>query len=407
MNQKKSNSIRILFVPDRITGEDSGARSARFTVKTLLSLGYKVGIYCKDIETNTNELEGEPSTYFRLTSNMKFYTHYFDPKLLKEAKYIMDNFKPDYVFFAGSMQKPSIIAREARKRAIKTIFLFYITDYYCFKVYAGLKNGPCFLCVEKGSVEAIKNGCIKQSPKLLHYAKGWLSRKRFKEEVINSFRVVGYSDDQLDVYKIYGIREKQCAKIVFQFDPGELNHWSSEDHGYFLLLGQATVEKGWHTLANIFSKCRSDIKIKIVFRDLRTAHEMLKKYGLWNLFENGQIEIVCEVWERKELLTLIAFARGVIIPSYYPTTGEFVLLESLLLGKPVVVFDVGAHKKIISHRVNGMVATVGDFEMFSKNIDEINVNSILRESVSVGAKELAQTIMSVELNKYQLTNLFS
>ena len=401
------NTKKILFVPDVMNGEDSGARSARSTIRSLLELGYVVGVYIKSDEIISNGSLLKNILVFKSNSKFRFYSFIYDPPLLKEFRNIIDIFNPEYIFFAGSIQKPSILAKEARSRGIKTIFLFYINDYYCHKVYAGLETGPCFKCIEKNNFQALKNGCINRSPIYLNFIKGWIVRKQIKKELINSYRVVGYSQDQLDIYIKYGIDRNKCYKVAFQFDPLELADIHTEDHGYFLLLGQPTIEKGWHILKFIFSKLQSSVKIKILFKDLESSRVYINKYDLNSYVDSGMIDVVCEVKERSRVLSIMSSARAVIIPTYYPTTGEFVLLESLLLGKPVIVFDVGAHKEIISHNINGMIANISDYESFAGFIDEINLNSEFRESVSKGAKSWGKLYFSDEARLSSLSEILS
>ena len=394
MNIKETKqSIRVLFVPDQITGESSGARSARTTLRTLLDVGCKVAVYRRADESGPLEPWTTQVTYYSSRSAWRFNTHFFSLVFWRESSAILDEFRPDYIFFAGGIQKPSILARAARKRAIKTVYLFYITDYYCAKVYAGLEDGPCFKCLEENSFQALTNNCIKQTPKLLHFTKNWLVRQQVKKEVTNSYRVLGYSKNQLSIYNKYGVDKNKCVKIPFQFDPIETVDWITNDRGYFLLAGQPSIEKGWHTLSEVFGACRSDIRIKIVFKNFSQAMEMLKQYALTRFYDMGMIEIEHSVDERSEILSLISHARAAIVPSYYPTTGEFALLEPLLLGKPVAVYNVGAHKDLIIHRENGMVANVDELELFAENIDELNTDSSLRHSLSIGARELGKRIM--------------
>ena len=47
---KKINSKKILFFPDRIGGQVSGARSARATLKTLIQLGHEVTLFTGDAD---------------------------------------------------------------------------------------------------------------------------------------------------------------------------------------------------------------------------------------------------------------------------------------------------------------------------------------------------------------------
>jgi len=226
------------------------------------------------------------------------------------------------------------------------------------------------------------------------------------KEIKQSYRVVGYSDDHINIYGMLGINNNKCKIINFQFDIKELVNIQGEDGEYFLIYGQPTIEKGWHTLDNILSYVKSNIKIKIIFKDIVTAEGIIKKFSLKRYVNNGIIEPIYAVEKRERLLELLSGARAVIIPTYYPTTGEFVLLESMSLGKPVLVFDVGAQKEIITHNINGLKANVGDFVSFSKNIDRLNSDSDFRKEMSNGAKAWAYSNLVDPKRLKLLSNIF-
>lgn len=134
-------SCKILFFPDRIGGQASGARSARATLKTLIQLGHEVALFTTDADQILAYGEFKNISYHKINSQMRANSHFFDNALITQFKKILRDFNPDYYFMVGNIQKPAILAKTSRKENVKNIFLFYITDYYCAKVYAGLESG--------------------------------------------------------------------------------------------------------------------------------------------------------------------------------------------------------------------------------------------------------------------------
>jgi hypothetical protein len=124
---------RIIFFPDEISGENSGARSARATMKSMKELGLIVLVISKD--SNTSEFKNVyPDWEFHLIeSSMRFYSHFYSKELLDQFKLIVRMFRPDFFFMVGSIQKPTFLSVYSRIMGIKTIYLFYITDYYLKK----------------------------------------------------------------------------------------------------------------------------------------------------------------------------------------------------------------------------------------------------------------------------------
>ncbi len=72
------------------------------------------------------------------------------------------------------------------------------------------------------------------------------------------------------------------------------------------------------------------------------------------------------------------------------------MLESLMLCKPVVVFDSGIHREIFINKKNGMIAKVGDLRGYCKKIEELNNNEKLYRKVSSGARDLFEKLTSLE-----------
>ena len=87
-------------------------------------------------------------------------------------------------------------------------------------------------------------------------------------------------------------------------------------------------------------------------------------------------------------LELISGSKGVINPSIWATTTEFVLLEVLGLSKPVITFDVGIHKEVIKNRINGICVKSGDFKAMGDEINNLNDDPILQASIGIEAKRL-------------------
>ena len=85
---------------------------------------------------------------------------------------------------------------------------------------------------------------------------------------------------------------------------------------------------------------------------------------------------------------LIANSRGVINPTIWATTTEFVFLEVLGIGKPIICFYVGIHKEVIKNRLNGIVVRSGDFQKIGDEINKLFNDDELYEVISVNAKKL-------------------
>jgi glycosyltransferase involved in cell wall biosynthesis len=89
-------------------------------------------------------------------------------------------------------------------------------------------------------------------------------------------------------------------------------------------------------------------------------------------------------WETG-LAELVAKSRGVIIPSIWPTTTEFGLIEALGYGKPVICFDLGIHHEKIVNGINGFIANLGDSKEIAAQLIKLRTDDQLFYTISENA----------------------
>jgi glycosyltransferase involved in cell wall biosynthesis len=398
------NNVKILFVPDAINSEDSGARSARATLKYLLQNKFKVAIYSRDSNTNLHFETQKADYLYQVPTKLRWYEFIYSNKLSKHFERILSEFQPNYILFAGGIQKPSILAKKARNKGIKTLFLFYINDFYCQKIYSGISSGPCNKCNSGNQIPALTQGCISYL-KFPNWIKSSIVRYLLGKEIRKSAKVIGYGNEQLNTYRQFGIKEDKLAIIGFQFDPSELDNILPIDGDYYIISGQTIVQKGWHLLNEIIDNLDENIKIKITFKNIEEAKLNLSKYKLDKYFESKKIDIVLNLDKRNDYLEFLAYSKGIILPTYYPTTGEFILQEAMYFKKVVYVFDVGVHKDILINDFNAMVSKVGDIKNYSNNINKIDKDRLRRLIIGENSKNTVSKQYSGDSIKL-IRNLF-
>lgn len=390
------NLVKVLLVPDVIWGDNSGAVSARFTASILYKLGYDVTVYAFSPVNPCREQQNENIFRFIPRCPSSSIHHFLGGKVKVEFEGVLTDCMPDYVFFAGvGVGKPYHFYDACFRLNIPFNLLFYINDYYCSRIYAGLADGPCFRCINGNYLHAYVNGCLNGRPRMVHFMKSALVLTRLKEIFRKCHKVIGYSDDQLSLYRRYGFAPEQCIKSPVQFNNECIKGVEPRMGDYFVLCGQSSVEKGWHYMADVVRLCPG-VRFAFVFPNVAIAESQLACFGLQEFVSNGQIEIVTGLKEHDDLMKLLAGARGVLIPSNYPTTGEFVMMESLGLGKPVIVFDAGIHPDIIRSGENGLMAKIGDVGEFARHINCLNADDDLYGRLANGARSLFEELNSSE-----------
>jgi glycosyltransferase involved in cell wall biosynthesis len=384
---------RILFLPDDVTGNYSGSFSAKATIQQLKILGHQIGVIDRAVADPFINDDGVH--FFVPPTALRWWEHFVSPELLGWFEALCDDFRPDYFIMAGGIQKPAILAKAARKRGIRTVFLFYMNDFYCHKIYAGLADGPCVACAQTPEVPAIRNGCIVPT-RAANFVKGAIVRAAVQNEMRRAYRVLGYSPAQNEIYRQIGIKDAAIRQIAFQFDPTELDAVVTRDEGYLAVTGQPILQKGVHLIAGIVDRLPASVRIRISIMDPLMAQRLVDRLGWLRLIKDGRLEIVTDLRSRKDYLDFIASCRGLILPTYYPTTGEFVLQEALYLGKPVIAFDVGAHRDVLHDGENAMIAAVGDLETFARKTEMIYNDRELREKIAMGARQSSRAFYGSE-----------
>ena len=122
--------------------------------------------------------------------------------------------------------------------------------------------------------------------------------------------------------------------INYEYIKYEKNH----DDNYYLYFGRISEEKGITTLIDAFKG--EEYKIKIVGTGplLKEFEEECKNYNNINFlgFKSG-----------KELYSIVANSKAIILPSEWYENGPYSAIESLYLSRPIIGSDLGGIPELI------------------------------------------------------------
>lgn len=397
IQRKNSNSIRVLVIPDRFR-DGSGAIVAQVLVKLLKDLDYQVGVYCSDIEINSFEkgVELYNSIAFKGMANL------YSQKHLELFGNVLNDFNPTHLFFIGSItNKPLCYLEEGLRRKLQIEVFIFMQDFFCYKLYANDLHGPCKKCLEKDFFQVYKENCKQKRP--LDYLKqmiGIRNRIRLQKLLKNVDWLMTSSDEQVSSYVDYGILPEKIMKISLFFDSCKLEKEESSMGNYFIGIAQNRVEKGFHLMQEILRFVNSDVNVLLAFNDRVGAQSAIEKYKLQEYIDKGVLEVNDNLSWNNGLGSAIAKSKGVIIPSIWPSTTEYGLLEALGLKKPVFVFDVGIHKEIIQNGVNGYCIPLGHYKEFAETLNNFDKHAY--DIVSPNAYQLFLNLTNKDLWKLQL-----
>ncbi|TDE04759.1 glycosyltransferase [Flavobacterium sandaracinum] len=375
---------KILFIPDAYLGSASGAIVTQIAKKILQEIGNEVSIFSDDINEDIVEVDGT-----RLYHRMKYngFANWREEKYIKEYEHVLKDSKATIVFTIGSITNKNLCYLEiAKQRGLKVISKIFMQDFFCVKYYANDSKGPCTKCLDNNYFEAYRNKCTKEEK--FSYIKTFSYiqiRKRLEKILPKIDYVITSTNEQIGFYNKFGIPKEKCIKTPLFFDRERLKEIEPTMGDYFICIAQNRLEKGFHFLKDILANCDSSIKIIAAYNNKDQAKIAIEKNGFQKFIDKGLLVIEYDLKWENGLAELVAGSRGVIIPSIWPTTTEFGLLEALGYRKPVFTFDLGIHHEVILNGINGFVSSLGDFKNIADQLKEVKNNDDLYNSVSKNA----------------------
>lgn len=381
---------RVLIIPDAYFGDFSGAYVAQIAKQLLLELGCVVAVYSDEVKSDIIDEDGT-KIYHRLpcnaTANWRQRNH------ARLYARVLNDFKPDAIYTLGSVTNKNIIFWSiARKRGIKIISKIFMQDFFCYNYYANDEKGLCTKCLDKGFGQALYRHCVRSTDKgisgFLRKLNSVINRYRLQKELTKADAVITSSKQQVEFYVKYGIPRERCYTTPLYFNGDKLKKFTPTMGDYFVFVAQNRIDKGIHLLKDVLKHCNPKVKVVAAFASQKSIDFALRHYGLQPFVDSGMLEMRNECTWKTNLGDVIAACRGVINPSIWPSTTEFVLLEVLGLKKPIFTYKVGIHPEIIKSGNNGFVAETS--QIMAAQINELADNHSLYLEVSEGAYKLYQ-----------------
>ena len=396
--------MKILFVPDGLWGDLSGHRSAKYLIKAFNLINVTIAVYAskKDYtELQHKEIKKNNCVYFP-KSDYDYTQQVFRKNAYQEFEDIVKEYKPDFVFYLGTI-KNKISIDYCIKHNIKYFYLPLTNEYYCIKHYSGLKNYPCYRCLHGSLTAPLLTRCMPKEYGLLKLIKDksieFISRRR----VLNAHKVIGYSQNQINTLVDYGVKKSKVATLPVFFDPNLGDEIKVSRGERFLITGQFLSDKGSFIVPDMIKNTKN-IKYKAIIANDKSDNFVISNH-LEPYIKDGTLEIIDFLKSHDLLLQEIAQSKGVLIPSFYPTTGEFTMIEALMFAKPVVAFNVGIHQDIFIDGENGMIAEPGDLSHYFKKIEQLNNEPELFDIISKNSKKLFYELTSFRRFSKDIKNI--
>jgi glycosyltransferase involved in cell wall biosynthesis len=375
--------MKILLVCESVYKNASGGKVIRYLSEILKKNGDVVKIIVLDGRKEDDKDDFYKNHDIVYLGKMKGYRskirHVFPTSYTKHFLKVIKEFNPDVTHFASyKFSTPAIIIDIAISNSKKVVLQPWIYDFFCHQGYAFRDGQPCDKCATNGFFESINKGCASfiSLPNILNR---YILNLRMKEDIYFLS-----SNNYLDnILQNFGVKKEMIFRFPIPFKVRNRINPSSEG-GYFMFYGQAKDFKGIEAIIEPFIKM-NDIELKIFPFDDFSIKE-----------KHNNIEVVNNLSWNNGLEKAISGAKAILIPSLWPTTTEYTLYEAMSFEKPIIAFNVGAHKELLEHKYNAMLSEVGDQEKFVENIKEINNNEILRKNI---VKNASKTLIQLNDDK--------
>ncbi len=362
--------MKILLVCDSTYFNSSGGKVARYLTKILKENGNQINIVVtseKREDVDFDEFYIQQSvTFLPQYSNKRFNITnlLFRTKHLKKFKEILIKYSPEVVHFASfDSGKPSEFIVEAKKINAKVVLQPWIMDFYCAQGYGFRDGKSCTLCADGNFQNAIIKKCIKIPFVISLY-------KRFKLKNASKLADIFLSSNlELDKILIkYGVPAKKIFRFPVPFDYNKIINESTATDNKLIYFGQNLKIKGVDFLINFFQK-HKEFKIKFF------------PVGKLDIKNSSNIQVIYNKSWNNGLSNEILSSKAVLIPSLWETTIEYVVYEALLHKKPIIIFNVGAHKYLFENYVNAFIAEKNDPISFLNILNDLQNNSKLCKEV--------------------------
>lgn len=179
------------------------------------------------------------------------------------------------------------------------------------------------------------------------------------------------------------------------------NDDNSQEKNYIVSFGRLDASKGFDLLLEALAQIKSDVNLKIIgsgpqaqtlaekARDLKISH---------------RVEFLSQC-DKMQLEKIIAPSLFAVFPSLVHETFGLGVIESYLLGKPVVASRVGAFTEIVSQET-GLLFEPGSVNDLQRALETLIANRDLRTTMGQNAQVLAKQKFSSQKHLAEITGLY-
>ena len=375
------SGLRVLLMADSVSKLSSGGLVVNRLIEVLVANGAIVEVFSEAKDPNSQAAENIKVTY----ASFSGLQHVKSGSQARAFQHVLNNFNPDIIHWCSlDYLKSRHLIKIARSTKARLIAQPWVYNFFCAQGYNYYKGFACNKCLPNKFYNAILNSCGESNSQSLQA----VSRMLYRQDILKFDKFLSTGIVMDEVLVSYGIEKHKIARIALPFNRSRLDYLNSticEKRKSFVYYGQFKEFKGANQLATI-AKANQLVEFDIYSTlDSRSAVDMAAQ-GLDKL---KNVKLYTDRTWSTGLDINVAEAYGVILPSLWPTSTEYVLLEAMSLRKPVVAYNVGANKDLLRNYENAIVVESGDLTGFCEAVAELNANPELRARLG---EQASQTI---------------
>jgi glycosyltransferase involved in cell wall biosynthesis len=329
---------------------------------------------------------------------LKWYIFQSDPVCYLSSKKYFTQTKPDIIHFGNFQFLTFGILSAAKRLNIPSVISIYDYWYFC----------PLTTLVDyNGKICRRFHGkwCIHCLPYEFYIIQVFflMFRKKifdFFLKKVDRFIVLSQSSKQILID--YGIEEDRISiiRLPFSDDFARIDSEVKEKIGSILFAGWMQKRKGLHILLDampiVWEKI-PEAKLCIVTQKVKWEpiyedfiNSKLKK------IPHGRFEFLLGQRKRQEIRNLIKSASIVVVPEQWENMSPLIVIESMLMSKPVIGSDIGGIPEFIQDGKEGFLAKHLDPADFAAKIITLLNNKDMRETLGSNAHKKIAEMLSRE-----------
>jgi len=198
----------------------------------------------------------------------------------------------------------------------------------------------------------------------------------------------------------HGVAEDRIVHLPNFLRMDNLTPQYTSHNGYILYFGRVSEEKGLLTLVQAM-RAIPEVQLRIAGEGPLTEHlkNCIERERIKNIFLMGYVQGVA-------LIKTIRDSMFTVLPSEWYENYPFSILESFVLGKPVVGSRIGGIPELIQHKKTGLTFEAGNVEDLRSKLRELVTNPGLIREMGIRARHASEDILNADMHYEKLMIIY-